>query len=166
MPNDDNRAQTGNKMLSKLTTICKLTTKKHAWSDVVLARLGKPIDRRPIRLSSLPPSRDNWFITVGYGQKKFDDSKDKTNFDILWKSVWLVNKHCDKLRTKRANADNQWCFRGEDRFWIADRKSKGQSCLNDAGGPVVLDNFYAIGRHQNALEAVISNLDYEKPCLR
>lgn len=170
--NSDSKTRMGDKPFSKIDLICKLTDKRNPWVDIVLAHITPQSKYDDIFPKISRKSTDKrLLLTVGGGAQRLDDEKDEPHDGVATHSILMADKErCALLLTKRNNLQNMICTKGNGFLWDANAKAKGHSCTNDAGGPVF--SFYPLEKirghvlkNPTEVKAIISNLDYVKPCL-
>lgn len=164
--NSDRKALMGDKPFSRIVLLCKLTDKyAHEWSDVLVAWIRPQNDYLISYASLSSPSVDPiWRAAVGFGQTDFNDNKDEPNSEVTVHWIRIAKRErCALLLTKRAGFDNHFCTKGGGYWYDKERKAKGHGCSNDAGGPIF--GYERQSRYSHALHGIISNLDYERPCL-
>lgn len=162
--NTDYKSKMRNKPSSEIELICRLTDERNEWVDVVLARI-KP----KIYLKLYPKVGSNsidihTLVTVGVGATSQSDEKDEPhqNFTKHWILI-AESERCSELITKRGHLVNSFCAKGDGPFTDPNRKAKGHSCTNDAGGPVL--GYEPKTMFPDRIKGIISNLDYERPCM-
>lgn len=165
--NTDGQSRMGKKHASEIKSICKLTDEDNEWIDVILAKIEPNITIK----GSFPrlagdTKTDRQILAVGYGSAKLSHDSDEAHGKLLMKYVRIVdNGICDLLHTKRANKRNMFCAKGHKLFLEAGGKERGHSCTHDAGGAMVR-YVKPVKTHPDGVSGMISNLDYERPCMR
>lgn len=154
----------GTKPVSRIKYICKTTDNFGVtWSDVVMARIEPKIKLKLYPNVTWTPTNQDKIISYGFGSTTFNDEKDEPHTNITKHFIAPVEKErCALLTTKRADFRNSFCAKGVGSFWDGNAKAKGHSCTNDAGGSMVtfhMESGFII------IRGIISNLDYERPCM-
>lgn len=163
--NDDGKSEMGDKLFSKIELICTLVDDITKWTDIVLARINPPLKRNLPQLKGYP-TVDEVVSIVGYGSTNFSDKIDASSDTIKQHQVEFIDQeNCRDLFNKRANEGNSICAKGTKKLFSLLGSAKGHSCLNDAGSPLI-GRAKAKSNVENAIKAIVSNMDFEKPCLR
>lgn len=177
--NTDQRSRMGKKPVSTIKTICKLTDyhqelEETHWGDVILARI-EPKLYINLRYPRLPPWRrfpevPRALVVAGYGSVNLNPEMDVSQGDVRRHWIYVVEmKRCEALLTKRANKYNMFCATGHGSIFDGNAKARGHSCLTDAGAAIY--DYYTKrqwpynDKYPDQINGIMSNLDYEKPCM-